>query len=100
MLPLPAFPNVPDMPGVPPVARAIGTNLLAAGTLLGFDLFSTSAVEQWGIIDSHYKFQIVADSFVSMDVDRSREVADYPIEKGTFASYNKVKRPFRGTVVD
>ena len=98
----PAFPNVPNLPGVPPIARTLGTEAVAAIGLLDPSLeasiFGAQQAEQWGIIDASYNFVLQPDSVVRMDVDEPYRVSDYPVEQGTFASYNKVKVPFAGTV--
>jgi hypothetical protein len=98
----PAFPNVPDLPGVPPIARKLGTEAVAAIGLLDPSLeasiFGGQQPEQWGIADSHYNFVLQPDSVVRMDVDEPYRVSDYPVEQGLFASYNKVKIPKSGTV--
>lgn len=98
----PAFPNVPDLPGVPPIARTLGSMAISAAGLLDPSLeasvFGGQQSEQWGIIDSNYNYVLSPDSVVRMDVDEAYQVSDYPVEKGTFASYNKVKVPFAGTL--
>ncbi len=98
----PLYPNVPDLPGVPPVARQVGSTLLAASPLVSSAVANLITggpqVEKWGILDASYNFAVVADSFVKVDFDRSMKISDYPVEKGQFSSYNKVHVPYSGTV--
>jgi len=98
----PLFPNVPNLPGVPPVARMLGTEAVAAAAMLfpglASAIFGGQQPEQWGIMDKNYNLVLSPDSVVRMDMDDPYHVSDYPVEKGSFASYNKVKIPFSGTV--
>jgi hypothetical protein len=98
----PAFPNVPELPGVPPIARMLGTEAVAAVGLLDPSLeaaiFGGQQAELWGIIDANYNYVLQPDSVVRMDFDEAYRVSDYPVEQGTFSSYNKVRGPFVGTV--
>lgn len=92
------FPNVPDLPGVPAVLR--GSILAQVATLAspvigGFlDLF----VSVWGILDASGNPAIAPDTFLGIDYQNSRRISNYPMEAGSFASYNKVNDPFRATV--
>ncbi len=95
---IPAYPSVPNLPGVPAIQRQPGASYVAAGALLLSDLFATPPVPRWGIIDAKYNFQIDADSFVSMTFDHDMQVSDFPVEQGSFESYNKVHKPYSGTV--
>ncbi len=98
----PLLPNVPDLPGVPPVARLALTEAVAALPMLGIDLsglFGGAVVEKWGLINQAYQFVLEPDSVVSVEIDDGYQVCDFPVEQGEFASYNKVKQPFQGTVV-
>jgi len=98
----PLFPNVPDLPGVPPLARTLGTEAVAAiGMLdpsLEASIFGGQQAEQWGIVDSSFNFVLQPDSIVRFERDQPFQVSDYPVEQGTFSSYNKVKIPFSATV--
>jgi hypothetical protein len=95
----PLFPNVPDLPGIPPVARHAMMLAIAAAPLLIPGLLGPSQTQQmWGIIDSSYKYVIKAESFVSMEYDHAMNVSSFPVEKGTFSTFNKVHVPFSGTV--
>lgn len=92
---MPVFPNVPDVPGVPPVLRSAPfQNILPellTGDLVG--LFNSLTAPQWGI----YRFGnpvVVADNVVSLDYRQDWTVANYPIERGGFESYDKVATPF------
>ena len=56
--------------------------------LLG--LFDT----QWGIFDQNGDPVITADTVVEVGYRREYKISDFPIEEGSFASYNKVQTPY------
>ena len=50
---------------------------------------------QWGIyLTNTSKLVVVSDSMVALDYRREWRLSDYPQEKGSFESYNKVAVPF------
>lgn len=93
------YPVVPRAPGVPPVLRKHGA-LITAGVMLVKDSVKAllGAPSNWGIYKDG-KPVIIADSVFAMDFRREWYLANYPIEKGNFASYNKVAIPFDTRVV-
>ena len=56
--------------------------------LLG--LFDT----QWGIYDDNGDPVITADTVVEVGYRREYRISDFPVEEGSFASYNKVQTPY------
>lgn len=110
------FPNVPQVPGVPAVPRAPGVSAIASRFALGAvqaALWRVFQVEtQWGIYDSAGKalgdpslFQGVLGAAVGtfgigttlstggVDYNKETRVSDFPVERGSFANYNKVETP-------
>lgn len=89
------YPNVPKLPGVPALARSnnaqfVGAALTILGEILPLGLFGT----KWGIVDKSGSAVIVPDSFVDFEFREERKIPNYPIEQGSFQSYNKVALPF------
>jgi hypothetical protein len=108
-MPLIPFPVVPILPGVPNIPRLISSvippvALAAAGTVLAILGSALQSPTRWGIFDSTGK-PLINTSGISLlssgpvlstfSVDYSKElrVSDFPVEKGGFASYNKVELP-------
>lgn len=98
------FPNVPDLPGVPQLARAALPNAASLTVALGGAVLSSlfgslSTQNQWGIFDSSGNAVISPDSILSFGHHPRWKISDFPVQ-GTgnnptaFASYNKVKLPF------
>lgn len=109
------FPNVPDAPGVPqiprsslfpPVAQA-GLSTIQAIIYRAFQVSS-----QWGIYNKNGKALGDPAQFTgriggaietiglgstlstnAVDYAKDTRVSDFPIERGSFASYNKVETP-------
>lgn len=114
-MPLIPFPNVPAVSGVPALPRIAGASgqaQAALGILQGALWKAASSQVQWGIFDSKGKplgspsaLSSVANiaksvlgfgstqSTVAVDYLKESRVSDFPIEKGGFASYNKVEMP-------
>lgn len=90
------FPNVPQLPGVPPLLRAPGLSFASGFELLVADAVAAilgSSEPQWGIfLDG--EAVLPSDCTVSFEYKRDAVVADYPIEGGGFESYDKVELPF------
>lgn len=73
------------------VANVVNTvGLLAADAVNVLNMF---AGPQWGIFNQDGSIAIQPDSMVSLDFRRDWKIPNYPIELGSFESYNKVALP-------
>ncbi len=88
--------EVPNLPGVPPLA-AYGTSPLLATALLTADLVSSFAPifagPQWGIFLNGAPV-VTADTVASFDFKQEFSLSDYPVEEGAFETYDKVYIPY------
>jgi hypothetical protein len=88
------YPNVPALPGVPALNRSsssfVGAALNVVAQVLPNNLFGT----KWGILDGFGATLLKPDSFVSFEYREERKIPNYPIEDGSFRSYNKVALPY------
>jgi hypothetical protein len=84
---------VPNVAGVPPLLGGFApTPALPALNDISNSLPS-SLSPSWGIFLNGAAV-VTADSVISMDARQEAVVADFPLEGGTFESYDKVDRPF------
>jgi len=108
------FPNVPKSAGVPAIPRSAGIPTVARavlGVVQGALWRALQVDTRWGIFDSKGKSifgeatgGIIASLLSTLGkgsttsvsaVEYSKEVrsSDFPVEKGSFANYNKVEAP-------
>ncbi len=84
--------DVPDVPGVPSLTSFATTPVVA----LAGDLISTAVgflTQQWGLF--FFGIPVLpTNSTVSFDFKQDWIVSDYPVEAGSFMSYDKVQLPF------
>ncbi|WP_048996439.1 phage baseplate protein [Burkholderia multivorans] len=96
------FPNVPNVAGVPPLLRKVSTiGTAVAGAIAVVNKFGSLAnwlAPQWGIYDQNMQPVLVADSVVSVEFHNESRISDFPIESGSFGSYNKVATPYDARV--
>lgn len=108
------FPNVPNSPGVPLIPRSPNFPPLAGiglGVLEGIIWRSFQINSRWGIFDSQGRAlgnpqNLILEtigigsmlSTKSVEFVKETRVSDFPLEKGGFASYNKVEMPAEPTV--
>jgi hypothetical protein len=88
--------DIPIAPGLPPLLRTAEAAaeqifLLQEDTLTDFGL---SLAPTWGVYDLFGAPVVVADTVTALDFHREWAIADYPIERGGFESYDKVDVPF------
>ncbi len=96
IIPLPTFPNVAQLPGVPQLVRAnqaIGTVQLAVGAVQKFLGQAAQAGPSWGIFDAAGNLVIKPDSFLDFDNSNDWNLPTFPLQDGEFSNYNKVKLP-------
>lgn len=104
------FPNVPDVPGVPPLPRSpvvtpLVRSVIGAAQGVLWRMFTSES--RWGIYDSFGQMlggDNVAGAIAgalgigatlstnSVDYSKETRVSDFPIERGSFAAYNKVEQ--------
>lgn len=92
---MPTFPNVPFVAGVPPLLRdplgSIPGIIAQTRDLVNF--ITGFLGPPWGLFLNGSR-AIDADSVLSFDYGQSWNVANYPLERGAFESYDKVQTPF------
>ena len=120
-MPLIPFPSVPQLPGVPALPRSAKFPPAARaglGLLQGMLWRIFQVQTRWGIFDSKGKPLGDPSKFTglignaleaaglgsvlstgSVDYSKETRVSDFPLEGGTFASYNKVETPAAPQVV-
>jgi hypothetical protein len=95
IIPLPEFPNVAQLPGVPQLVRAnlvISTVQLAVGAVSKF-LGAASAKAVWGIFDQAGNAVIKPSSYLGFSNDNSWRIASFPLQDGEYSNFNKVVNP-------
>lgn len=85
--------NVPNVPGVPSVIFAAASQALTLLTRDALSLFTGSPISPWGIYQGGSRI-IRAETITSFDYKQQWSIADFPVERGGFESYNKVAVPF------
>ncbi|WP_215755479.1 phage baseplate protein [Acetobacter sp. P5B1] len=96
-VPLPASWDVPKVAGVPTLATyAIEGAEAAASVIVGTaleDLLVSEAAAQWGIFDKNGQRVATTAHVVSLGTIQESRITSAPMEKGAFASVNKVSMP-------
>jgi hypothetical protein len=94
--------NVPQVAGVPPLNfasgyQAGGVNTIINTLLTQSNLTPTTNYQMWGIFQSGQAViatGVNCDSCVGFEIRKDYTLADYPIEGGSFETYDKVSIPF------
>lgn len=93
-LPVPLYPDVPNVAGVPPLARNPNSQPdFSEGSSSSPEATDANASPQWGIFKGSAP-AIEPTSFVNVIYTKEFRIGDYPVEQGGFQSFNKVARPF------
>lgn len=92
MLPIEGIPNVPNFKGL----NTAGTNAIIS--LGGAALINAVFGNYWGVFNEYGIPILLADNVMSLKYANSSRISQAPIEKGSFASYNKVSNPYKATV--
>ena len=93
-MPLIPYPNVPNLPGVPGLNRNSAGYVAAALTIVGELLPLGLFGQKWAIINKSGAAALSPDSFVDFEYREEHKIPNYPIEQGSFRSYNKISLPF------
>jgi len=92
----PLYPNVPMLPGVPPVFRGpdnLGTSSPLQPLTRDAPAVAAGARAAWGIYKPGGDLALKIDSVLALEPGREFRISDYPVEQGAFQSYNKVATP-------
>lgn len=97
------YPDVPAFRGVPQLRRSPSAGVLRAISIVTAAIHgrlwqSAASQPKWGIFGPDGKAAIVADSILAFENRNEFRVSDFPVQRGSFASYNKVATPFENSV--
>lgn len=100
IIPVPQFPFVPALAGVPQLVRSAlnqppNTVSLGTGALQNQLAAAQQNVFPWGVYNGDTGDQVLKpDSILNLDNRNEWKLSDYPVQVGSFSSYNKVIVPF------
>lgn len=88
------------MDGLPKIPNYVAPEVLSnVGIALGgAALLNATFGKVWGIVNEFGIPIVLADTVLGMNYDAGSSISKYPVEKGSFASYNKVNAPSMATV--
>lgn len=83
-----------SIPGLPALPAAVSGLFSEIVSLVSDAIFGSSQSQaQWGIYLNGEPV-VSSDNVVSVDFRQDFTISNYPVEQGSFASYNKVQHPF------
>jgi hypothetical protein len=102
-VPLPPFPFVPALPGVPQMPRSLlfPTNVaiaIAVAATSGVLWQASRSAPVWGVFDSNGALVVHADSVQEFGWRKENRVPNFPIQQGQFGTYNRVGLPFESSI--
>lgn len=88
------------MNGLPKIPNYIAPEVLnnVGLALGGAALLNATFGKVWGIVNQFGIPIVLADTVLGLSYDAGASISKYPVEKGSFASYNKVNAPSMATV--
>lgn len=88
------------MNGLPKIPNYIAPEVLnnVGLALGGAALLNATFDKIWGVVNQFGIPIVLADTVLGMNYDAGSSISKYPVEKGSFASYNKVNAPSMATV--
>lgn len=86
------MPDVPNVPGVPPLASYAANNIVQITADAVATLFSSLFGVAWGIFWNGLPV-LSYDNQRSFGYQQEWHISTYPVEGGSFQTYNKVQRP-------
>lgn len=89
---------IPGLPSIPDFKGLISSGADALISFGGASLIRMIFGNQWGIFNQFGIPIMLADTVYSVKYQNSSQIAQAPVEKGTFTSYNKVQNPYQATV--
>lgn len=95
-MPLIPFPNVPQVPGVPAVLRDLTIPSVSELANLGLGALTALVfgVPRWGLYDQDGQPVVQFDTFLGIRFRDGSRISSFPVEQGTFSSFNKVDTPY------
>lgn len=96
-MPLIEFPNVPQVPGVPAILRDLTIPSLSELVNVGLGALAglIFGLPRWGLYGSQSGLPILGfETVLGMRFRNSSRISSFPVEMGTFSSFNKVETPF------
>ncbi|KAK54024.1 hypothetical protein [Bordetella bronchiseptica] len=95
-MPLIEFPNVPQVPGVPAVLRELTIPSLDELANLGLGAIAALifGIPRWGLYDQDGQQVLLFDTFLGIRFRNGARISSFPVEQGSFSSFNKVDTPF------
>lgn len=85
---------IPGIPIVPPQVTVPGIIAFATQAISSALWQASQSPPAWGIFDDQGAQAIFPDSVLDFTNRQEYDVSDFPVQRGSFASYNKVVRPF------
>lgn len=86
--------SIPGIPQLPPGVAQPTVTLLASEAISGLLWQASQSPPAWGVFDSQGNQVVTPDSVLEFANRQEYEVSNFPVQAGSFASYNKVVRPF------
>lgn len=86
------------MPNIPNFSGLVTSGASAAISLAGAALINRVFGNYWGVFNEYGVPILLADNVLNLQYSNTSKVSNAPVEKGSFASYNKVQDPSQATV--
>lgn len=88
-------PQIPGLPQLPLGAATPVVSLIASEAISSLLWQASQSPPAWGVFDANGNQVLEPDSVLEFSNRQEYEISDFPVQAGSFASYNKVIRPFQ-----
>lgn len=89
------IPGMPNIPGLDAIPGNVTDAAIGFGGAFAINMIFG---DQWGIYSQYGVPILLVDTVHSLKYQAGGQIAQAPVEKGTFSSYNKVMDPYKATV--
>jgi len=86
--------SISGLPQLPPLVGRPGITLLASEVISALLWQAAQIPPAWGVFDDAGQQVLFPDSVLEFSNRQEYEISNFPVQAGSFASYNKVIRPF------